>query len=573
MLRSLYIQDYVVIESVRVEFTAGLNIITGETGAGKSIIIDAMGLILGERSSSDVVRKGSAKTIIEGVFDVSRNKRIERLCNLNEIEYADELIARREITQKGNSRCFINDTPVSLTQLKEFGNNLVDLHGQHEHQTLLRKETHIDFLDEFCGNENVREECREKYLLLRRLKNELEEFLKKRDELSQKKDFIEFQLREIEKIDPQMNEDQLIEQELNLLENAEKIIELAHSASDALYEGEVNAYEMVKHALHEISALVRIDSSFEPLSEELQTVQTLLKDVASSLRSSQERVEIDPGRLEFLRNRLASLQMIKRKFGGTIESVLEAKEELLQQCMVNDSSEEMVQKLQRELSEAINSYGKTAKQLSLVRQKIVKNITSEIEDVLKELGIVNAKFHVAISPRMAAGNTGVLMLDGKSYAIEENGIDEIEFFISTNQGEDLKPLSRTASGGEISRVMLALKSVLAKTERLPLLIFDEIDTGVSGRIAQKVGQTLHALATHHQIISITHLPQIAGLADSHYVVEKSVIEDRTVSSIRKIEFEEQVREVAKLLSGEVITGASLMSARELLQANARKLIG
>lgn len=570
MIKTLFIKDYAVIESVTVAFQPGLNIITGETGAGKSIIIDAMGLLLGERASADMVRNGAAKAVVEGVFDVARNKKVQNLFEEAEIEPAEELIIRREIAAKGNARCFVNDTPVPLTTLRLFGDLLVDLHGQHEHQSLLRKETHIDFLDEFAGNEDIANRYRTCFKSLQECRQQLAVILKREEEVRQKRDFLEFQLTEIDKVAPEPEEDETVSKNLSILENSQKIIELSQSVVDSLYDGEVNAYQITARAKADITALVKFDASLAQQLEEIQTAITLIKDVAVELQSYQQHCDSDPERLELLRNRLVSLNVLKKKYGGSIAAVLEYREKIAEELGDSSSVDDLINNLRKKNAALMQEAGTLAVELSKTRISAANKSQKHIVQVLAELGIAHAQFVVKQEQSEASKESSeAVEAAGKYYKASVKGIDEVEFFISTNTGEAVKPLAAVASGGEVSRIMLALKSVLAKNEKLPLLVFDEIDTGVSGRIAQRLGAVLRELAQSHQIIAITHLPQIAGLADNHFVVEKVIRDGRTVSSIRPISYEERIEEVAKLLSGENITESSLTSAKELMLKSAQ----
>jgi DNA repair protein RecN (Recombination protein N) len=563
MLKSLFIKDYALIENIEVEFDKGLNIITGETGAGKSILIDAMGLLLGERASTEVVRKGAEKSIVEGIFDVSGNKKIKAFVEIHEIDEADKLIVRREISLKGTNRCFLNDSPVTLNIIKEIGDLLVDLHGQHEHQSLLRVESHIEILDEFWRSEELLQNFRGDISTLNKLNSELKSLRKKENELKEKKELYDFQLKEIDAVSPVLNEELTLEEELLILDNAEKLISTAADVYEALYESEDSLTDKLGIISNKINDLNKIDKSFEEKSEEVKTALTLLNDVSSFLRSYKDSVELDPQRLEEVRTRLGSLNLLKKKYGGSIESVIEHRKKIATEFDLAENFNSRISELEKQINELRKSAGLTAKQISSKREIAAKKIKSEVEEALKTLGITDSNFQIKIENIISSSEDSI-NIGNKAYAYNERGYDFVEFYVSTNSGEEPKPLIKVASGGEISRIMLALKSILAKSGHLPILIFDEIDTGVSGRIAQKVGQTLKQLSKSHQIITITHLPQIAGYGDIHFAVQKSKVSDRVVSSIQKLNKQERIHEVAKLLSGETITEAALKSARELM---------
>ena len=561
MLKTLYIKDYALLEQISIEFEKGLNIITGETGAGKSILIDAMSLLLGERASNEVIRKGAEKAIVEGIFSAENNERIDTLLEQNEIEKSNELIVRRELSVKGSNRCFLNDTPVALNVIKEVGNLLVDLHGQHEHQSLLRTETHIEFLDDFGSLEQPLADYKKEYDQLHLLQKNLNELRAKENLLKEKKDLYEFQRKEIEAISPLENEDESISSELHILENSEQLLELTNDISQQLYDSEKSIYDSLINVQQKINTLAKIDKTFAETSGELQSVVAVINDITNIVRKYNAQIELEPQKLEELRSRFQAINLLKKKYGGTLQALLDHYKKILNEIKLAESFEDEIKKMEQAIHQQKETLAKLASELSQRRNELGKKISKEVKEALKVLGIPQSIFEVKILQTTVEQN---LQNDGTPFRFNSRGYDEVEFFISTNLGEDTKPLSKVASGGEISRIMLALKTILARNDKLPLLIFDEIDTGISGRISQKVGQALKNLAAFHQIISITHQPQIAALADIHFAVEKKIVEDRVVSSIKKLKNEERIREVAKLLSGEVVTETSLQTAKELM---------
>lgn len=565
MLKSLEIKDYALIEHLHTEFGKGLNIITGETGAGKSILIDAMSLLLGERASTEVVRKGAQKSFVEGVFDIEGNKRVNKVLEENEIEISTELIVRREISLKGSNRCFINDSPVPLQIVKEIGDLLVDLHGQHEHQSLLKVETHIDFIDEFAGNQSILDEYQLLFHELSTKKTDLKKLLEKEASLKEKKDIYDFQIKEIDGINPLPDEDEKLNNELNILENAEKLLELSEEIYNELYDEENSVVDKISEVKHKLKQLSDIDKSVSESAAECESALAIIKEIASSIRSYRSGIDIDPSEVEGKRERLGSLNLLKKKYGGSLKNVIEHREKIGKEFDLAENFSNEISGIKNEIDSLRTLAGTAAEKLSERRKKISVKVENEVKKVLARLGIADASFKVKAENLTVDNDRDnyVLILKKKTLA-DDKGIDKIEFYISTNPGEDLKPLSKVASGGEVSRIMLALKSILAKSDKLPLLIFDEIDTGVSGRIAQKVGQALNELASYHQIIAITHLPQIAGLADHHFSVEKKQVNNRVVSSIKKLTDNERIKEVAKLLSGEKITEESLQGAKQLM---------
>ncbi len=565
MIKSLEVKDYALIEHVNVEFGGGLNIITGETGAGKSILIDAMSLLLGDRASTDVVRKGAAKSVVEGIFNVDGNKKVKSILEENEIDCLSELIMRREISLKGSNRCFINDSPVPLNIIKDVGNLLVDLHGQHEHQSLLRTETHIEFLDEFGSNDDDLSDYKKLYDQLNKALRDLKSLKEKEISLKEKKEIYSYQIKEIDAVSPVEGEEEKLIEELNILENSEKLLELTSSVYQKIYDSEDSIHDALVKIKNELDSLVKIDRSFAEVNAECESALAYVKDISQFIRNYNSKIDLESDHLEEIRERLGALNLLKKKYGGSLNSILEFRKKIGGEFELASNFSENISALEDQINKLRIDCGAAAEKLSKKRKTSADKIQKEVVLVLNELGINNALFKAQVERKPAdAGTDDFIIINGKKFNFTSAGCDEVEFYISTNAGEDPKPLSKVASGGEISRIMLALKTILAKNDKLPLLIFDEIDTGVSGRVAQKVGQSLKSLASFHQIISITHLPQIAGLADHHFAVEKISTGDRVVSSIKKLNLNDRVKEVAKLMSGETITDASLEGAKELM---------
>ena len=565
MIKTLLVKDYALIDAVNIEFNGGLNIITGETGAGKSILIDAVGLLLGERASTEVVRKGAVKSVIEGIFDVEFNKKVKHILEENDIDFFPELIMRREISLKGANRCFLNDTPVPLTLIKELGNLLIDLHGQHEHQSLLRTETHIDFLDEFGNVQSLIEDYKKDYSELVKIQSELKSLKEKEATLKEKRELYSYQIKEIDAVSPVEDEEEQLNRELNILENSEKLSELTNNIYQSIYDSENSVHDLLGKIQNDIEELSEIDKSFEEVNNECDSAITLINDISEFVRNYNSRIDIEPEHLEEIRSRLGVLNLLKKKYGGSISKVIEHRKKIGEEFDLAENYQSTIENLEKKLNSVREKCGNSASNLSKKRIEISRKVEKEVSKTLSYLGISDSVFKVEIKQEAADSKSeNYILYNNKSFKFTSSGFDIVEFFISTNLGEDPKPLAKVASGGEISRIMLALKTILAKNDKLPLLIFDEIDTGVSGRVAQKVGQALKELAAFHQIIAITHLPQIAGLADHHFAVQKNVKADRVVSSIRKLTDDERVQEVAKLMSGENITEASLKGAKELM---------
>jgi DNA repair protein RecN (Recombination protein N) len=563
MLKTLYIKNFALIDELTIEFGSGLNIITGETGAGKSILLGALGMVLGERANADVIRKGEDKAIIEAVIDVTNNKRVSELLKANELETSDEVILRREISAKG-TRCFVNDSPATLSLLHSISQLCIDLHGQHEHQSLLKVESHIRLLDDAGGLGGLVEEYRALFIMLKQSKAQLEELRQKEKNLREKRTFYEFQLKEIDEVAPEPDEWETLQTEQKILENAERIFSSTNTLHEILYANDDSVHNRLVEARNILQDLARIDKSFSDSANDAQTAQALVDEITKFVQRYNSRIDFNAERLEELRERLSALASLKKKYGGTIADVLAYREKIAKEIELAENFEEEIAKWEKRIRGQQESLSDIAERLSQKRKDTANRLSRAIVEELKKLGIPEGRLEVRFSA--TEDKEGDILINGTRYAANANGYDEVEFLISTNLGEDVKPLAKVASGGEISRVMLALKTILAKSDRLPILVFDEIDTGVSGKIAQAVGFSMKDLSRYHQIIAITHLPQIAAMADVHFRVSKKSIKQRTVSSVEVLSDEEHKKEVARLLSGTDITEAALQSAAELIEA-------
>ena len=570
MLRSLYVRDYALIEELDVEFGSGLNIITGETGAGKSILIGALNMILGERANTDVVRQDAKKAIIEGIFDEADTERIRGVLEENQIETdpLPRIILRRQITDRG-SRAFINDTPATLDVMRTVASEVIDLHGQHEHQSLLRTETHLRMLDSFGGLGGLVQHYRKQYERVADLVEERDELAARERELRQQKELYEFQIQEIDEVDPKEGEEEELQAERRVLENAEQLYASTSGLYEMLYESEEAVHDQLVVARNELQDLARIDDAFEEQLEEIKSAQIIVSELANFLQDYNAHIEFDPERLNAIRERITELERLKRKYGGSLEAVLEHRKEIGEQYELAEDFEGNLERLELEIEQAQETLSDAALRLSSKRREVADRIEDAIVRELGELGMPDSQFEVRFTHK--EDPEGWIRTDeDTTYRAYSNGMDRVEFYISTNVGVDPMPLTDVASGGEISRIMLALKQILAKSERLPILVFDEIDTGISGDMARRVGESMHDLARYHQIITITHLPQIAALGDVHFKVEKVVEDERTKTTIRRLDEEEQAAQVATLISGADITDAALENARELMAAGRRE---
>jgi DNA repair protein RecN (Recombination protein N) len=571
MLQSLSVQDYALIKDLEMEFGSGLNIITGATGAGKSILIGALSMILGERANTDVVREGASKAVVEGIFDDADTDRIRTVLSDNAIDPSPlpRIILRRRITERG-SRGFINDTPATLDIMRTVAGELIDLHGQHEHQSLLHTETHLRLLDSFGGLGSLVDHYRKKRSRVAELVREREALAARERELRQQKELYEFQIEEIDAVDPQPGEEDELRAEQRVLENAEHLFASTKELYERLFASNNALHDQLVVSRNELQDLARIDEAFEEHVEEIESARIIVSELANFLQDYNAHVEFDPERLQDIRERTTELETLKRKYGGTLEAVLEHRKEIGEKYDLAQDFEGNLERLDAQITEAQAELTDVAERLSQKRREVAARIEDAILDELSTLGMPNSQFEVRFTRQEDPDGWIVPEDEDASYRAFQRGLDQVEFFISTNVGVSPRPLAEVASGGEISRIMLALKTILAKSERLPILVFDEIDVGISGNMARRVGESMHALARYHQIITITHLPQIAALGDQHFKVEKRVENGTTKTTIRRLTEDQQATQVASLISGEDVTDAALKSARELMAAGERE---
>lgn len=570
MLKSLYIKNFAIIDELQLDFENGLNIFTGETGAGKSIIIDAMLLAFGERASNDVVRNGANKAIIECVFDISSLTSKIDIDDISEFSDGTELILRREIPTKGNSRCFLNDTPVSANKLREISDLLVDFHGQHEHQTLLKNSEQLKILDEFANNQNLIKSYQEHLKELNELLQKLFEINSQRDEIFSKRDDLKEKLNLINQINPLPNEEEEINTKLKTIENAEFLSSMANELYSIIYDGEISCYNQLNRAKKLLETLVKYEKNFADFENELNSITVSLKEFSSFVKDFLDNIEFNPLEIEHLRERYSELKKLIRLF-GSLEEAIQAKENLFEQLELIERYDEKILELKQKIYQKAITLGELAEKIERNRKEKAEILSKEIVEKLKNLGIDKAKFDIKFEKYLIENENLLyeipsVIIDSKIYKAYSNGISLCEFLVSTNPGYDVQPLKNVASGGEISRIMLAIKSIVAKEDNIPLLIFDEIDTGISGKIAQKVAFELKNLSKYHQIIAITHLPQVAAAGIKNFVVEKLNLMDNTFVNVKSLSEDEKIIEIAKLLSGEQITESSLNNAKDLIKA-------
>ena len=570
MIESLYIRNYLIIKDAEIFFDKGLNILTGETGAGKSIILDALSLILGERADYSKIKKDEDKLIIEGHFNFKKNERVQNL--LKKILPGEEIdceliILRRELLKKGLSRNFINDNPVNISDMKKFGDIIIDIHSQNEHQSLLNKDTHINILDNYGTGSEIINNYRKDFYKLKELIGSYEELKSKKDELISKKSFLDFELKELNNLNLISGEDSELENELNILENTEEISAGIENALKVLYEEDINSIIFINSAIKELKKISEYDSNLKNIIRDLESSHILIKESSDSLNSYRDKLNYDSVRIEQVRNRLSGINHLKKKYEMSIDELILKSENLQKELLFADNFDYELEKLLKIINEQKTVVYKKGKEISDQRIKNSKALAKNINAVLKEVGLEVSEFKVNINNVPGNESDMTAVKSGKDFIKSvSNGLDEVEFFIKINKGSDFLPLQKSASGGEISRIMLAIKAVMAEKDNIGILVFDEIDAGISGRIAQKTGKVLKSLSVTHQIICITHLPQIAAMSDRHFHVSKKEINNETLAGIKDLTEEEKVTEVAKLISGVKVTAASTKSALELIKS-------
>lgn len=553
MLTSLKIENVAIIESAAIEFGCGLNVLTGETGAGKSIVIDSINAILGERTSRDIIRTGAQSAKVYAVFE-DVNERVRNFLDENGIDCEDSvLIINRTLSREGKNVCRINGAPVTVSMLREIGGELIDIHGQHDNQSLLSPEKHCGFVDSFAGNADLIADYREKYGRLCEIRSKLKKLTTDESSKSQKIDFLTYQIDELEKAEITIGERDELKARKSLINNSQKVIESLNIAYEAL-KADGAGIDMITDAESEIANASAYMETLGEASEKITDIRYELEDIAETVRDAMTEVDFDPSELEDIDERLDLLYRLSKKYGDTEEEMLEYLEKARVELDNIAFSEERVKELQKQEKEALAETETAACKLTESRKTAGEKLSNAICSELEFLDMPNVRFVVKCN----------------DIGLTENGKDEIEFLISANAGEEPKPLAKIASGGELSRIMLAIKNVLAETDGVDTMIFDEIDTGVSGRAAQKIAMKLRSASKGRQVICVTHLAQIAAQGDVHLYISKSVSDGKTYTNIKSLIEEERVAEIARIMGGMEITKLQLESAREML-ANAGNL--
>ena len=552
MLLEISIKNFAIIESISLNFEQGMTVLTGETGAGKSIIIDAMNMMLGARATTEVIRQGAPKAEIEGLFSIESNRALEEIFDEQGLELSDEIIIRREILQNGRSISRVNGQMVNLSVLRTIGQQLVDIHGQHDQEELMRPHRHIQMLDEFGDASffELKEAYQTSFDNYRRMRKQVLDIKKNQQEHKARIEMLEFQMAEIEAANLKAGEDIALNQERDKLLNHKHIADTLTNAYSMLDNEEFSSLANVRSAMNDMESLEEFDPEYREISNSLSESYYVLEDITKRLESIIDDLDFDGNRLMQVESRLDLIHTITRKYGGSVDDVLEYFAKITDEYNLltgnNLSSEDMEIELKKLEKNLVDLAGQVAQ----ARHKIAQDLEAEIKQELQDLYMEKAQFQVRFS-------------QGK---FSREGNESVEFYISTNPGEDFKPLVKVASGGELSRLMLAIKSAFSRKEGKTSIVFDEVDTGVSGRVAQAIAQKIHKIGQNGQVLAISHLPQVIAIADYQFFIEKISNEYSTVSTVRLLTVEERIEEVAKMLAGENVTEAALTQARELLQS-------
>lgn len=551
MLKQLYIKNFTLIDELNISLYPGFSVITGETGAGKSIILGAIGLLLGNRADSKAIKAGRDRCVIEAHFDLSRYG-MQKFFDDNDIDYdADDTIIRRELTAAGKSRAFINDTPVPLTRMRELGEQLVDIHSQHQNLLLQKEDFQLNVVDIIAQDADQLKVYQKEYYAYRKAKELLEELKAEIAKNRENEEFMRFQHKELDDANLQEGELEQLEQEAETLSHSEDIKTALYEADSALSGDDDSILDKLKNATHQLENICDVYQSMADVAGRMQSSYIELKDIAQEISSSVDHVEFDPNRLDAINTRLDKLYTLQQKFHvETVTELIATRDRIAEQLSHIDNGDEDIEEKEKEVAALLAKAEKQAALLTSIRQKSAKAIEKEMKGRLIPLGIPNVRFEIAFADKPLSGN----------------GADKVSFLFSANKSTQLQPVSQVASGGEIARVMLSLKAMISGAVKLPTIIFDEIDTGVSGKIAEKMADIMEEMGLQNrQVLSITHLPQIAAKGSHHYKVLKEETENGTISHMKELNNQERIEEIAQMLSGSDITQAALANAKELLR--------
>jgi DNA repair protein RecN (Recombination protein N) len=557
MLNELSIKNFAIIDELHVCFGEGLNVISGETGAGKSIIIGAVSLLLGDRATSDMIRTQADSASVEAIFDIAGNKPLQDKIAAMGFSTGDELLVRRVISHAGKNKAFINGQMATLVNLTAVSELLINICGQHEHQVILNAENHIDILDEFGGCLPVRAQYTEIYNQYQQIRTQIEKLKDLSQSREEKADLFKFQLKEIQDINPQPAEDTALADEKKVLVNFQKLSGWATNAYDLLYGEKDSIMVKLKEVQNQVKEIKKIDSNLQISNVDIESSFIALQETVLQLRDYSKNLFFDSERLAAIDERLELLNRLKRKHGGSLESVFRRKQEIEEYLKTVFSVDEELEKLTKEEEKVQQNLRQNALKLSQIRGQVAKKLQDAVDKEIHALNMPHASFSVNFKKDA----------DDAAEFFGPKGSDEVEFYLTANKGEESRPLNKIASGGELSRIILALKNVLSRTGSVSSIIFDEVDNGIGGAVAEIVGRKLKEVSANHQIVCITHLPQIACFGDKHMYVSKKVVKGRTVTSLEELDSEQKIEEISRMLGGVNVTQKTREHAREMLNSS------
>jgi DNA repair protein RecN (Recombination protein N) len=563
MLKELSIRNFAIIDDLQIEFSDGLTVLSGETGAGKSIILNAVNLLLGTRASAELVRTGAERAELEALFRISSNSNVAGIMSANGYDPAEGLLIRRLISRSDSNRVYVNGRLATIGLLTTITENLASISGQHAHQGLLKEDQHLVILDQFGGLMTLRRRVFDNYHQILPLIDELNRFESIRQRQNEHLELLEFQRKEITAADLTAGEDDQLEQERLRLKNAEVLYQTVYGSIEELYGASGSVMERLLEVKKSLETAGRIDSQLKSFAESLASASYQIEDLTEELRTHQNLILMDDQRLETVEERLDTVNKLKRKYGGSLEAVFAQLETIEDELSKVENISAQIQKVEEKLGELSKDLARRALELSQKRARTAKKLGQKVVAELASLKMPQTEFQAVLHP-VAADKKTNSYLTAKECMLTETGIDRATFMIAPNPGEALKPLTTIASGGELSRVVLALKAILAATDAVETIVFDEVDAGIGGGTAEVVGRKLSELAGHHQVICITHLPQIAKFGEHHFSISKHVTNGRTLTTIQPLKKEDRYREIARMLGGEEITQTTLDHARELL---------
>ncbi|MEI0604814.1 DNA repair protein RecN [Brachyspira alvinipulli] len=572
MLKYLEIRNFVLIDKLKINFNNGFNVLTGETGAGKSIIISALELITGEKGSTRMVGANGDRLIVTGCFSLQSSSNIvkSKLKEWNIEINNDELNIKREITKDGKSKSFINNVGVKVAELKELGDLIVDIHGQHEHQSLFNPINHLNFYDSYLNIDDKLENYKEHYNKLVKLIKQYNEISQNKNTILKEKSFLEYAIDEIENAKLKPNEDEDIKNDITMMSNAESIASSLSSINKDIFGSESGAYIKLTRSISALQAVSKYDNRLSDMASQIEGITLNLEDIKSVLTEIRAKTKFDPEEMQSLNERLFFINTLKKKYGSNIKDIINYAKEAKEKLESLNFSEDDIQNLKNEIESLREKTSQFAKEISEIRHNRKDEFIKAIENEMNDLGMSSTKFDVEIT--LDEDDDGILVIDGSHVKASSSGIDNIEFIIAPNKQSMFQPLRKIASGGEISRIMLSLKSVLSIGDYCETCVFDEIDVGVGGRIAEVIGEKIASLSKRKQVLSVTHLAQIAIYANNHFKVTKNEGEDIVTSTIEELDDSMRVKEIARMITGKEITEASIKHAEELLEHAKKSII-